>query len=85
MKGSADARRARNNKIKSPALQKPRAGQPESYQDYRPATHPEVASSSLVVPAIPSKPLRNDWFIQLQPTRAALLRSSPRLPERAAL
>src|SRR5260370_40071749 len=36
-----------------------------------------------VVPAIPSKPLRNDWFIQLQPTTqptkaTALLRSSPR-------
>jgi hypothetical protein len=42
----------------------------------------EVASSSLVVP-----PLRNDWLIQLQPatqpTKAtALLRSSPRRPER---
>src|SRR5260370_19520782 len=43
-----------------------------------------------VVPAIPSKPLRNDWFVQLQPTTqptktTALLRSSPRRPERAAL
>jgi len=50
----------------------------------------EAAGSSSVVPAIPSKPLKNDWFIQLKPTTqrakaTALLHSSPRRPERAAL
>src|SRR5207249_9788389 len=49
----------------------------------------EAAGSSPVVPAIPSKPFRNDWLIQLKPTTqrtkpTELFLSSQRRPDHPA-